>query len=120
MIERLAKSQGRVVGYEINGKLTDEDYQVLIPQLEKIITEHGKLRLLMVIKNFKGWTLEAMWDDLKLGIRHHNDLERIAIVGEDDKQQWMATISKPFISAPVEYFHLGHAGEAWHWIREGL
>jgi len=39
MIEKLSKSSGRVVGFKLSGKLTDEDYQTLVPQLEKVIKE---------------------------------------------------------------------------------
>lgn len=120
MIEKLAGSQGRVVGYEASGKLTDEDYQKFIPELETIIREQGKLRLLVAIKDFKGWTPKALWDDLKFDIKHYSDCERIALVGESQKEEWMAKLSKPFTKAEIKYFPLDQADQAWNWLREGI
>jgi hypothetical protein len=34
------------------------------------------------IVNFKGWTLSAVWADLKFDITHYSDIERLAVVGE--------------------------------------
>ena len=62
MIEVRPGSEGNILILTAVGKLTDEDYKdVLIPQLEAIIHEYGKARLLLDMgDDFKGWEPSAM------------------------------------------------------------
>jgi SpoIIAA-like len=51
MIEFMAESSGNIVGVRATGALTDIDYKdILIPRLEKLFDEHGKLRILFYIQ----------------------------------------------------------------------
>jgi len=45
--------------------------------------------------------MRAMWDDLKFGMRHYSDFDRIAMVGDRWWEAWLATICKPFTKARV-------------------
>ena len=48
MIEFMDESAGNVVGVRASGKLTDADYkETLIPGLEKLFEQHGRLRVLL-------------------------------------------------------------------------
>ena len=118
MIEKLSKSSGRVVGFKLSGMLTDEDYQTLVPQLEKIIEETGALSMLMEFEDFHGWEPKAAWDDFKFAIKHGKDLERLAIVGDKAWEEWIAKLSKPFTTAEVKYYDTSQIEEAWEWLKE--
>ena len=48
MLTRMSESAGDLVCLKAAGKLTDEDYKAMMPQLEAVIAEHGSLRLLAV------------------------------------------------------------------------
>ena len=117
MIEILAGSGGKILGLQLSGKLTDEDYQNLTPQIEEIIQKEGAIRLLCVFEDFKGWTAQAAWDDLKLDLKHHAAYERLALVGQSKFEEFMAWISKPFVSGEVQYFDRENGDKAWEWIR---
>ena len=72
MITILPESDGDLLALRTNGKLTHADYRdVLITQLEAIVAERGKARILcnMGIKS-DGWKLQAMWDDTRFGLEH--------------------------------------------------
>lgn len=57
MITQLPESSGGTIGFLVHGKLTDEDYQnVLIPVMEEAIKTRQKIRLLLQMENFLGWT----------------------------------------------------------------
>lgn len=102
----------------LNGKLTNADYQTFVPELEELITRHGSLRLLVEMTDFHGWNAGALWDDLKVYVKHGNEIERLAIVGEKAWQEWMARMAKPFLQSEVRYFDQAHAGEARRWVLE--
>jgi len=116
MIEFSERGQGNALGFTMKGKLSDEDYQKLIPVLEAAIASFGKIRLHVQFKDFHGWDLGALWDDFKFGLAHKRDIERIAMVGENRIEEWMAKISKPFTSGEVRYFDSVDVEAAWIWV----
>ncbi|HHD72922.1 MAG TPA: STAS/SEC14 domain-containing protein [Epsilonproteobacteria bacterium] len=66
------------------GKLTHDDYQVFVPMIDKALKEAKGLdtKLLIDMRNFKGWEIRASWDDLKFGVKHRNDFRKMAIIGD--------------------------------------
>jgi hypothetical protein len=101
------------------GKLTDEDYQQhFIPEIERLTSQHRKIRLFFEMTQFHGWEPKAAWDDLKLNLKHRNDIERIAMVGEKKWQHWLTEFAKPFTAAKVRYFDHTEADQARGWVEE--
>jgi hypothetical protein len=103
---------------QLHGKLEKRDYELLVPEFETLLRQHGKLRLLVVLENFSGWTAGALWEDLKFEFRHFQDVERIAIVGEKNWHEAMAMFCKPFTTAAVKYFHLFELSDAREWLKK--
>lgn len=108
----------KVVEILLSGKLSREDYEHFVPEIEQMIKEHGKLRLLCHLKDFHGWTLGAIWEDVKFDLKHFSDIERLALVGDKKWEAGMAAFCKPFTRAKVRYFDAAEADKAAEWIRE--
>jgi len=108
----------RVLHVRLNGKLTDEDYRTFVPELEALIARHGSLRLLVEMSDFHGWHAGALWDDFKVYLKHGNEIERIAIVGEKGWQEWMTRMARPFLHSETRFFEHADAGDARRWILE--
>ncbi len=103
---------------DILDKLNSDDYREFIPLAEQSIERQGKVNLLVRIKNFHGWTPAALWEDLKFDVKHFNDVGRLAVVGKDESIKWMATVSRPFTGAEVEFFKEQQLDAARAWIQE--
>lgn len=88
-----------------------------MPQLDELTRQHGKIRILLELIDFHGWTAGALWEDTKLGLRHFADIERLAIVGDRRWEKGMALFCKPFTTAEVRYFDLADRAEAVRWVR---
>ena len=119
MIEKLSESSGRIIGFVLSGKLHHEDYQTFVPHVEEAIKRAGKVRLLACFREFRGWDTHAGWDDMRFAVKHYNDLDRIALVGDRKWEEWMAKICKPFTAAKVKYFDAPDIQKAWEWLQEG-
>jgi len=117
MINPLPESSGYVLGFELTGKLHDDDYKQFVPLLEAAIKEHGKVRLLSYFHDFHGWDAKALWDDIKFDRAHHADFEKIALVGDKQWEKWMASVCKPFTKATVKYFDEHELPQAWEWVK---
>jgi len=118
MIKKLEKSNGPVLGFEVTGKLHDEDYKQFVPAMETILTAEGRVRLFVQFQDFHGWDVHAAWDDFKFGLKHYADFERIAMVGDRKWERWMAGFCKPFTKAEVKYFDSSQVDAAWKWLQE--
>jgi hypothetical protein len=114
------KVGGKVLVIKLTGKLTREDYAQFVPEVERLIREHGKLRMVVQMHDFHGWTMGALWDDIKFDVKHFRDIERLALIGESKWEAGMAVFCKPFTTAKVRYFDESQSDEAFTWINEGI
>ena len=88
---------GKILAVHVSGKLAKADYEHFVPEFERLVRQHGKLRLLFDMKHFA-------------------DIERLAMVGEKKWQKGMATFCKPFTTATIRYFDHADAAEARKWL----
>ena len=51
-------------------------------------------------------------------MKHRQQVDRIAMVGEKDWQHWMTRIASWFVDADVRYFDASQESEAERWVRE--
>lgn len=112
------ESGGTLLAVHISGKLEKADYEHFVPEFERLVRQHGKLRLLFVMTDFHGWDAGALWADIKFATKHFSDIDRLAMVGEKKWQAGMATFCKPFTKASVRYFDHADAVEARKWLDE--
>ena len=111
---------GKVLVVNLSGKLTKDDYGHFVPVVERLIKEHGKLRMVVRMHDFHGWTLGALWEDIKFDWKHFSDIEMLALIGERKWEASMATFCKPFTRAKIRYFDAAQADEAFAWIQADL
>lgn len=116
MIEELANESSDTLGFKISGKLQDADYKHFVPLVDAAIATHGKTRILAQFHDFQGWDAHALWDDIKFATTHCTKIDRLAIVGEKQWEEWMAKVCKPFTMAKVQYFDAHEIDAAWKWI----
>jgi hypothetical protein len=109
-----------IFGFEVKGKLTDEDCEALLPQIEASIppADH-KLRLLVQVKDMEGAELASEWEIFSF-LRHHvNDLELIAIVGAHSWTEIMSKVlaASVFVEAETRYFEANEYDDACLWLK---
>ncbi len=109
---------GKVLTVHVSGKLVAADYGRFVPEFDRLVRQHGRLRVLFNMTGFNGWEAGALWEDTKFAANHFADIERIAMVGETTWQHGMAMFCKPFTRATVRYFDHARAAEARTWLDE--
>lgn len=117
-VQLAEEKRGRVLTVHVTGKLSRADYQQFVPEIDRAVAEHGRIRVLVVMDDFAGWDMGALWEDLKFDARHFSDVERIAMVGEKRWQEGMARFCKPFTTAEIRYFERDQLPEAHLWIEQ--
>ncbi|MCH9722780.1 MAG: STAS/SEC14 domain-containing protein [Actinomycetia bacterium] len=117
MITRLDTSSGSAVGYRFSGAIDKADYAVLVPEMEKLVADHGDVQLLCDLSEFTSEKLSAWPADLHFGKEFHTSISKMAIVGPHHWEKWIAKAAGPFYAREVRYFP--EADEAWTWLRAG-
>ncbi|MCO6437576.1 MAG: STAS/SEC14 domain-containing protein [Phycisphaerae bacterium] len=117
-VEIHERAEGRILEVPVTGKLSREDYERFVPELERRIQQFGKIRLLFQMHDFHGWELGALWEDIKFDARHFRDIDRLAIVGEAKWQKGMAAFCRPFTTADIRYFEHAEIEKARAWLEE--
>lgn len=104
------------VKMKLVGKLTHEDYQNITPMIENALhsVEDPNISLLVDATLFEGWSLEAAFDDLKIGLKHNADFKKIAFVGNKSWQEYSIKLTNRFMSGQMEYFE--DINEAIDWL----
>ena len=103
---------------KVSGKLSADDYHTLEPEVDNLISSVGKIRILFVMHDFHGWDMGAVWEDIKFATKHCRDISKIAMVGENAWEKWMAKICKPFTMSSIKYFAAGEQEAARMWLAE--
>lgn len=119
-VELHQEVDGKILNVHVTGKLTKEDYERFVPEFETLIEQHGKIRVLFRMDDFHGWTVAALWEDVKLDFTHWGNIEQIAMVGDKAWEEGMAFFCKPFTAAEIRYFGYHEEDRAREWISEGI
>lgn len=110
------ENEGKILVIHASGKLSKEDYEHFVPEVNHLIAQHGKISMLFEMHDFHGWEAGALWQDTKFAFQHFRDIERLAVIGEKRWQKGMTLFCKPFTTAEIRYFDHDHAADARHWL----
>jgi hypothetical protein len=114
------EADGRILVLTLTGKLEAADYAQFVEQVDQAVKNHGKIRFIVEMHDFHGWTFGALWEDIRFDVSHYSQIERLALIGNQKWQAGMASFCKPFTTATVRYFDEAAADEASIWIHEGI
>lgn len=118
MFEQIETDNDNVIDIRVKGKITQEDYESLYPVMEDHKNKYGHIRLLVEMDEFQWPETMAMWEDIKVGFKYLNDIEKVALITETP---WVEKISKrtgavvPKIE--VESFEPHEREKALNWLR---
>jgi hypothetical protein len=121
MVERMNDMPEGTLGFRVDGDVERDDYtDILRPALEEAMRSGESLRTLYLLEDLDDIEGGALWEDMKLGfdlgVRHHSQWERSAIVTDIE---WMARATKLFawmIPGEARVYPLAELDEAKRWV----
>ncbi|HEY1435181.1 MAG TPA: STAS/SEC14 domain-containing protein [Thermoanaerobaculia bacterium] len=123
MIERLEESGEKGVGFKVTGRVTAEEVEAFLPQIEFAIKDRGKrtIGILADLSAMTGADWAARWEEIKFLSKYAEHIERVAVVGagkwEDVKAEILA--GTVLIQAETRYYPSAEIQHAWHWVKTG-
>jgi hypothetical protein len=103
-----------LVRITLQGRMAPADQAALLFFITKAIDRTGKIRVLVVLDGFDGWTAGEEWGDAELRLESDAVIVKAAFVGDLRwKEQMFAFVARPFRTAPIEYFTTEAAARSW-------
>lgn len=120
MVEKLPRSEGNSIGYAVSDKLSEEEYEEILADIKDAIEEHGSTKLLIDLSGVSEPYAEfdAYKEDLGFYLRHGEDMECYAVVGDDSVSKWVTEASDLVTDTDIEFFDEENLDEAWEYVKE--
>ncbi len=117
MYQVIGRSENRNVGIKIEKKLTPDDYQLLIPYIDRLQPEAGTVNLLCDVSECEGPTNHTIWGDLVDRLLQSYEIPRVAVViDERQGKESKINMPSPGRKTSVKYFSPAHLDKAWNWV----
>jgi SpoIIAA-like len=103
-----------VVGLATLRGLSSSDYRTINHLLEEQALQSPDLRLYLEVLQPNGTAPDAMWEDLKHGVRYYNKFSKVAIAGHEE---WLQRSGMHRLGSNVRFFKLDERDTAIDWLR---
>jgi hypothetical protein len=121
MITVIKNQDDRIIHVEVEGKITRKDVKKVAQIADEKIKEYGKIKALIVLRYFEGYTPSAFFEDLKFSLTHLDSFSHMAICGEGKLEEFASKISAMFTKGEIRYFDIIKIEDAINWVeRERL
>lgn len=115
-LELLEQSPGKIAHVRMSGRISTEEYERYLADLESRIQQYGKIRILGEIEDYHGLDAGAWWEDRKFRVQHMRDIERIAVVGGPKWWKAIGEFLAPLVHVEARFLEAGQEEEARRWI----
>lgn len=117
MLEANRVENTNIVEARLDGGIEPGEVETLRSEIDAVLADHDKLRLLFVYEGLGSMNLQALWKDLKLEPRLLGDIEKMAVVSEKSWLGSVAGVLNSVMSIEVETFEPGRREEALQWLK---
>jgi hypothetical protein len=115
---KLEESSGNVLSYEARGKLTEEEFEAILTDMEEAVDRFGKINLLVYLPEIPRPDLSAIGEDLEFARKHTKDIGCYYPPRRSALLDWVARLEGPLVGIEIKHFEPDRLEEAWRWLRE--
>jgi len=116
MIEILEETQGDLIAAKVKGKITEQDYEIFIPVLEKTLKDYNRPNLYCEVYELELPSPKAIWEELK-NIPNYNKLGKCAIVSDQKWLDTMAKVADKPMTPDIKFFSFEQKAQAKEWVK---
>jgi len=117
MIDILDFPDSNIVGFHLSDTLTEDDYETFTSHLRDQLKSHTTTRALFKIEDVDGWEPEDKWKEFALDIRHAQDLDKVAVIGDDPWEPLLEKIELLFPMSQLQTYEDADREEGLEWLR---
>jgi hypothetical protein len=117
MIEIIDVPDTNIVGFHLSDTLTEDDYDTFVSHLRHKMEAHITIRALVEIEDVEGWEPEEKWEDLVFDMRLVEDVDKVAVIGDDPWEPLHDKIELLFGPAQIQTYEDEDREEGIEWLR---
>lgn len=117
MLQILEFTEGRIIAAKATGKFSESDYYKLLPLFINRLKQYPRIRLYFEMGDLEGMELKGSQEDVEFNGQLARSFEKVAMLGDNNGEQWVTDLIRSFTSAEVKYFDTINRDEAIKWIK---
>jgi hypothetical protein len=95
------------------GEFTLADYQRFEEEVIRQLGKHGKVSLLIDLRDMLGFTVDVALEDVRFTRQHARDIGRIAILSDRETVKWTALLNQAFLDVEIQVFEDEALAREW-------
>ncbi|MBE9203528.1 STAS/SEC14 domain-containing protein [Synechocystis salina LEGE 06099] len=109
----------KIIGYEIDGTLTEQDIETVMPVLKEAFGKEDKIDLFARMKNFGGFDPVILNDPSLFAAKFSaiGHVRRYAVVGAPGWMKNLAGMVSSIFPIAMTFFDADQEEEAWAWLK---
>ena len=117
MIGELKELGPNIIGFRIEGAVSDAETERISSAIQKLAGRAGKVRLLLAVQHYPSFnSAEDLYFDLRFAVPLADRIERLAVVGDRVwKDTWISLFGL-FSGIQATYFDRSETDQAWQWL----
>lgn len=117
MYRKLPGSHDDVLGYEITGRVSEDEYHEIVTEVREAIDEFGDARILARMPQVPSADyLGTFGERLRFLREDAGGVERYAVVSDDPKSEWISWLADKVTPIEVRHFESSDEPDAWQWV----
>lgn len=117
MIKPIDFTDQHIIGFQMQGKITEDEIKAWADKLDQKSDQAGKLRVYVEAKDIDSVTMDAVLEDLKFDITHLGDFEKAAFVSDETWTKLSAFMGRLVPNLEARQFALAEREQAQQWIK---
>lgn len=102
----------------VDGKVSEADFDRIMPQMKAFIHEHGKVKFIEIIKDLDGFEWGMLSKGIKFDLKYMSKFTHCAVVTDKGWIGPFARIMSPFFDIEIKTFKMSEESEARVWLEE--
>lgn len=103
---------------EVSGMITKEDVESVIPMVEELIENYGRIKCLIILNEVQGYTVGGFLADFNFYFKHVANFDYMAMVGDKEHSGPMETLFEYLMPNKAKYFGLDELEQAKEWLKQ--
>jgi len=118
MITLVENAPEHIAAFRLQGNITHADYtKIVIPRIDEVAAQYGEVRFFVLLETKLGsFDLRAIWDDIKIGLKHLTIWKKTAIISDEQTARTMTDTVGQLVPGEVRSFELIDTQKAMDWI----
>ncbi len=118
MIESIETHRDDIVGFRMDGTVSEVDMKPLFMQLSEKLRLHQRLQLLIEYVDDRGFSLDTLIEDVRYRFGESGVFEKTAVITCRDWLYQATQLAHELQETQFRSFHYSEKEQALHWIEE--